>query len=160
MFLSSCSTLNIQPTKLAYQQTLLSAWEAHGRLSVSVNNDTKTSGFEVSFNHHDYKLILSTAFGFGQISIESNQQKLLVNDESINLTFNQWMTREMGWYLPIDTLAKILFKNEINSAHHWLIKISRYQLIDGIKYPKVIRFNHLTKPIRIKLLINEINQLK
>ncbi|BBB22859.1 conserved hypothetical protein [Abyssogena phaseoliformis symbiont OG214] len=160
LFLSSCSTLNIQPIKLAYQQTLPSVWEAHGRLSVSINNDTKTSGFEVSFNHHDYKLILSTALGFGQISIEFNQQKLLVNDKLINLMFNQWMMSEMGWYLPIDILAKILFKNEINSTRLWQTKISRYQLINGIQYPKVIRFNHLTKPIKIKLLINEVNQLK
>ncbi|MBW5290251.1 MAG: hypothetical protein Rsou_0669 [Candidatus Ruthia sp. Asou_11_S2] len=160
LFLSGCSTLNTQPTKLAHQQILPSVWEVYGRLSVSVNSDTKTSGFEVSFDHHDYKLILSTAFGFGQILIEFNQQKLLVNDELINLTFNQWMMSEMGWYLPIDTLAKILFKNEINSTHHWQIEISRYQLIDGIQYPKVIRFNHLSKPIKIKLLINEVNQLK
>ncbi len=160
MFLSSCSILNIQSVKLVHQQTLPSVWEVYGRLGVSVNNDTKTSGFEVSFDHHDYKLVLSTALGFGQISIESNQQRLLVNDKPINLTFNQWMISEMGWYLPIDTLAKILFKNEINSTRHWQIKISSYQLINGIQYPKVIRFNHLTKPIKIKLLINEVNQLK
>ncbi len=160
MFLSSCSTLNIHPTKLEYQQTLPSIWKVYGRLSVSVNSDTKTLGFEVSFDHHDYKLILSTAFGFGQILIESSQKKLLVNDKLINLTFNQWMTNEMGWYLPIDTLAKILFKNEINSTRHWQIKISSYQLIDDIQYPKVIRFNHLSKLIKIKLLINEVHKLK
>ncbi len=160
LFLSGCSTLNTQSTKLTHQQTLPSIWEVYGRLSVSVNSDTKISGFEVSFDHHDYKLILSTALGFGQILIEFNQQKLLVNDELINLTFNKWMTSEMGWYLPIDALAKILFKNEINSTRHWQVKISRYQLIDGIQYPKVIRFNHLIKPIKIKLLINEVNQLK
>jgi hypothetical protein len=160
LFLSSCSTLNTQPIKSAYQQTLPSVWEARGRLSVSVNNDTKTSGFEVSFNHHDYKLILTTALGFGQILIESNQQKLWVNDEPIKLTFNQWMMSEMGWYLPIDSLSKILFKNELGATRHWQIKVSRYQLINGVQIPKVIGFNHLTKPIKIKLLINAVNQLK
>jgi hypothetical protein len=85
---------------------------------------------------------------------------LWVNDEPIKLTFNQWMMSEMGWYLPIDSLSKILFKNELGTTRHWQIKVSRYQLINGVQIPKVIGFNHLTKPIKIKLLINAVNQLK
>ena len=70
------------------------------------------------------------------------------------------MSDEFGWYFPIQRLAPILFQHKQSVDDEWQVKIISYQQINGVNYPKIVRLNHLTKAIKIKLLINEVNELK
>ncbi len=70
------------------------------------------------------------------------------------------MIGEVGWYFPILELPKIIFKDKENIQDNWVIKVTRYQQINNIKYPKLIRLNHLKKPIKIKLMLTDIKPIK
>ncbi len=159
-FLQGCTTLEGKSVALNQALVIPAQWQAQGRASVSMEDYNQTTGFEIDFKNQHYVLILSAPLGLGQIVVKSNTQGLRVNDKQINLSLKQWMIGEFGWHFPIQKLALILFKQQKNIDHEWRINIISYQQIDEIGYPKIVRLNHLTKAIKIKLLISKVNELK
>ncbi|SFV78163.1 hypothetical protein MNB_SUP05-10-843 [hydrothermal vent metagenome] len=161
MLLSGCSTIPEQVVHTSNTfKVVPDAWQAQGRVGVVFNGRTENVGFKLDFKKQAYQLTLTATLGVGQIMIESNNLGLLVDGKLVESNFEHWMTRELGWYFPIQKLAPILFQHEQQVDDKWAISISNYQQINKVNYPKIVRLNHLTKPIKIKLLISEVNQLK
>jgi len=135
-FLQGCTTLESKPVKPNPSLATPTQWQAQGRVGVSMNERNQTVGFIIDAKNQDYTLTLSASLGVGQISVKSNAQSLWVDGKAIESNLKQWMINEFGWYFPI------------------------YQQINGVSYPRIVRLNHLTKAIKIKLLISEVNELK
>ncbi len=159
-FLQGCSTLENKPVKPSSSLTIPAQWHTQGRASVSTSERNQNIGFTIDFKNQDYTLTLSASLGLGQIIVKSNTQGLSVNAQQIDTNLKQWMIDEFGWYFPIQKLALILFKHQKSINHEWRVNIDSYQKIDGVSYPKIVRLNHLTKAIKIKLLISGVNELK
>ena len=159
-FLQGCTTLESKPVKPIPSLAIPTQWQAQGRVGVSTNERNQTVGFVIKAKNQDYTLTLSASLGLGQASVKSNAQGLWVDGKKIESNLKQWMINEFGWYFPIQKLAPILFQHEQSIDHEWHVNITSYQQINGISYPRIVRLNHLTKAIKIKLLIGEVNELK
>jgi len=159
-FLQGCTILESKPVKLNPSLAIPIQWQAQGRISVSMNERNQTIGFVIDSKNQDYIFVLSAALGLGQINVKSNAQGLWVDGKVIKTNLKQWMLNEFGWYFPIQRLAPILFQHKQYINHEWHVDIANYQQFNGISYPKIVRLNHLTKAIKIKLLISEVNKLK
>ncbi|SFV80754.1 hypothetical protein MNB_SUP05-6-831 [hydrothermal vent metagenome] len=129
-------------------------------MGVSTNERNQTIGFVIKVKNQDYILTLSASLGLGQASVKSNAQGLWVDGKKIESSLKQWMINEFGWYFPIHKLAPILFQHKQSIDREWHVNITSYQQINEISYPRIVRLNHLTKAIKIKLLIGKVNELK
>lgn len=162
LLLSGCSmTLNkstIRPINAV--DTIPNVWQAKGRIGGVVEQQVQNSGFDITFKDQSYKLILSAVLGLGEVVIESNHKGLWVDKKLISTDFKQWMMGEVGWYFPILELPKIIFKNKTKIQNNWKIRAARYQQINNIRYPGLIRLNHLKKPIKIKLILTDVKLIK
>ncbi len=159
-FLQGCTTLESKPVKFSPSLVIPAQWQAQGRAGVSTNDRNQAIGFVINAKNQDYTLVLSASLGLGQINVKSNTQGLWVDGKAIESSLEQWMSDEFGWYFPIQKLAPILFQHKQSIDQEWQVKIASYQQINGLSYPRVVRLNHLTKAIKIKLLISEVNKLK
>ncbi len=156
--LSGCETMhNYSDQALKHPAKIPNIWSAQGRLSVTTTDKVETAGFEIEFEQQNYKLKLNATLGLGQVIIESREHGLLVNSQTTNMSFDRWMMNKMGWYFPINDIDKILFQSATKISNRWDVSISSYKNINGINYPKVVRFNHLEHPIKIKLVLSNIN---
>jgi len=159
-FLQGCTTLESKPVKPGSSLTIPMQWQTQGRASVSTSEHNQNIGFAIDFKNQNYTLTLSASLGLGQVVVKSNAQGLSVNDQQIDTNLEQWMINEFGWHFPIQKLAPILFQHQQSIDQEWQVKIASYQQINGVSYPKIVRLNHLTKAIKIKLLISKVNKLK
>jgi outer membrane biogenesis lipoprotein LolB len=159
-FLQGCATLDGKPIKPAPSLAIPTQWQAQGRAGVSMGKRNQNIGFVINAKNQDYTLKLSATLGLGQINIKSNTQSLWVDGKIIESNLEQWMSDEFGWYFPIQKLAPILFQHKQSVDDGWQVKITSYQQINGVSYPRIVHLNHLTKAIKIKLLISEVNELK
>ena len=159
-FLQGCTTLESKSVKPIPSLIIPEQWHAQGRVGVSMNERNQTIGFVIKVKNQDYILTLSASLGLGQASVKSNAQGLWVDGKKIESSLKQWMINEFGWYFPIHKLAPILFQHKQSIDREWHVNITSYQQINEISYPRIVRLNHLTKAIKIKLLIGEVNELK
>jgi outer membrane biogenesis lipoprotein LolB len=161
LLLSGCSMILNKSTTYPINavDTIPSVWQAKGRIGGIVDQQVQNSGFDITFKDQFYKLTLSAVLGLGEIVIESNSKGLWVDKKLISTDFKQWMISKVGWYFPILELPKIIFKNKKKIQDSWMIKVTRYHQINNIKYPKLIRLNHLKKPIKIKLMLTDIKPI-
>ncbi len=160
LFLQSCTTIETKPVNINPPLVIPTAWQTQGRVGVVFDGKSRSAGFSVDFRQNNYKLTLTATLGLGQFVIQSDDQNLLVNDKVVNTNFKQWMLNEFGWYFPVQKLPDILFKHDQRVTEDWTINIARYQAVDSISYPKIVRLNHRSQAIKIKLVLGEINQLK
>ena len=162
LLLSGCGMTLNKPTIYPVNAVdiIPSVWQAKGRIGGVVDQKVQNSGFDITFEDQSYKLTLSAVLGLGEVVIESNSKGLWVDKKLISTDFKQWMISKVGWYFPILELPKIIFKNKKKIQDSWMIKVTRYQQINNIKYPKLIRLNHLKKPIKIKLMLTDIKPIK
>ena len=159
-FLQGCTTLGSKSVKPIPSLIIPEQWHAQGRVGVSTNERNQTIGFVIKVKNQDYILTLSASLGLGQASVKSNAQGLWVDGKKIESSLKQWMINEFGWYFPIHKLAPILFQHKQSIDREWHVNITSYQQINEISYPRIVRLNHLTKAIKIKLLIGKVNELK
>jgi len=159
-FLQGCTTLESKSVKPIPSLIIPEQWHAQGRVGVSMNERNQTIGFVIKVKNQDYILTLSASLGLGQASVKSNAQGLWVDGKKIESSLKQWMINEFGWYFPIHKLAPILFQHKQSIDREWHVNITSYQQINEISYPRIVRLNHLTKAIKIKLLIGKVNELK
>jgi outer membrane biogenesis lipoprotein LolB len=159
-FLQGCTTLESKSVKPIPSLIIPEQWHAQGRVGVSTNERNQTIGFVIKVKNQDYILTLSASLGLGQASVKSNAQGLWVDGKKIESSLKQWMINEFGWYFPIHKLAPILFQHKQSIDREWHVNITSYQQINEISYPRIVRLNHLTKAIKIKLLIGKVNELK
>ena len=89
--------------------------------------------------------------------IKSDAQTLLVNDKPINSTLKHWMNEELGWYFPVQKIPSIVFSRQTKIDTDWQIEVMSYQQLNQTNYPRVVRFSHTSKPIKIKLVLSNIN---
>lgn len=161
LLLSGCSvTLDksiVRPVSVA--DTIPSMWQAKGRIGGVVDQQVQNSGFKIIFKDQYYKLTLSAVLGLGEVVIESNSQGLWVDKKLVSTDFKKWMISEVGWYFPVLEFPKIVFKNKKTIQDNWTANIARYQQIGDTRYPKLIRLNHLKKPIKIKLMLTDIKPI-
>ena len=158
VLLSGCSITLNKPTVKPVDtvQVIPDMWQAKGRVGGIVDQQVQNSGFDIIFKGVYYKLTLSAVLGLGQVLIESNPQGLWIDGKLIPGNFKQWMTAQVGWYFPITELTYVVFKGRKKMNNDWDVEISRYQQINNIKRPKLIRLKHLKKPIKIKLMLADI----
>ena len=160
LFLSGCATLETQTTKFKTPQSVPSVWQSSGRLSATIDGVLQSAGFDIRQQNNNYQLLLTGNLSLGQIKFEFDHQQLLVNNQVVNKNLKQWMLSETGWYFPIEIFADVLFKSRTGRVDDWLINIGRYQSINKVSYPKIVHLKHQSKPIKIKLSIVKVNQLK
>lgn len=162
LLLSGCGMTLNQPTIYPVNAVdiIPSVWQAKGRIGGVIDQKVQNSGFDITFKDQSYKLTLSAVLGLGEVVIESNSKGLWVDKKLISTDFKQWMISKVGWYFPILELPKIIFKNKKKIQDSWMIKVTRYQKINNIRYPKLIRLNHLKKPIKIKLMLTDVKPIK
>ncbi len=161
LLLSGCSiTWNKSATlPVNTLDTIPSVWQAKGRIGGVVDQQVQNSGFDITFKDQYFQLTLSAVLGLGEVVIKSNSQGLWVDEELVTTDFNQWMTNQVGWYFPILEFPKIVFKHKKIIQGDWLAEITRYQQINNIRYPRMIRLNHLKKPIKIKLILTDVKAI-
>jgi len=160
LFLQGCTILESKPVQINPPLVVPNEWQAQGRAGVVFDGKSENAGFEVDFKGKNYRLTLTAALGLGQFIVQSNERGFLVNNKLVNANLQQWMMSEFGWHFPVQKLPDILFKHDQKTTNNWAINITRYQTINGISYPKIVRLNHLNQAIKIKLVLGEINQLK
>lgn len=158
--LSACSTVSERTEDLVYSSNIPSAWRMMGWLSVTVDNKTETASFELSREGEYHQLTLGNSFGFGQMQVKQTPQGLLVNGELTGLSLQEWMVAELDWSFPVEKLEHLVFKHNLENSEGWQVKVSKYQPINGVTYPKIVRFERAYKAIKIKLLLRKINRLK
>jgi outer membrane biogenesis lipoprotein LolB len=159
LFLQGCETLNIQQHN-ASVGTTPDAWSAKGRVSIIVENTHQNLGFEIEFLEQVFKLSLTDALGLAQVNVHSSKQGLLINQLPTELSLQQWMKQKLGSDIPLDSLSSIIFKHQLNTNHEWQMKISRFMPYQEASVAKLVKLQHRYKPIKIKLLFQEVNQLK
>jgi outer membrane biogenesis lipoprotein LolB len=159
LFLQGCETLNIRKQPVT-SGSIPESWSAKGRAGVSVDDSYQSVGFDVEFAAQEFELVLVGALGLGKVNIRSTAQGLWVNHQRTSLSLQQWMEQELGWHLPLSSLAKIIFEHRLNASHEWQVKISRFMSYQEVNVAKLVKLQHQHKPIKIKLLFQEVNQLK
>ena len=152
----------LQPTKLEPIKSVgvPKVWQAQGRMSVVNDTLRQSYQFDVSFDYDDYQIKLSAPLGLAVIEIVSNNQTISVNNQAINTSLTQWLQTELGWSFSLEALAEIIFQPQTAALDDWQVDIIKYQTIDSFRYPKIVRLKHQKQAIKIKLLINKVNQLK
>ncbi|WXT99707.1 MAG: Outer-membrane lipoprotein LolB [Catillopecten margaritatus gill symbiont] len=158
--LSACSTLTERFEIPIYSSSIPDAWAMEGRLNATVDSKTESASFELSRQGKYHQLTLNNSFGFGQIQVKQTAQGLLVDGKLTGLSLQEWMLIELGWKFPIAKLERLVFKHDLKDAEGWWMKVSKYQSINGITYPKIVHFKSEYRAIKIKLLLKEINRLK
>ncbi|MDC9726692.1 MAG: lipoprotein insertase outer membrane protein LolB [Candidatus Thioglobus sp.] len=155
LLLSSCSTLPVPQSKT----TLIDpqgSWQVNGRLSAIVDNKAQQSSFKLKFNGKDFDLTLTGVLGIGQMNLTSSASKLRVDGQLTQLSLNQLMTQELGWYFPIEQLRYIIFEQQLLGDSLWQLQSVKLAPGQSTKVTKIAKLKHLTKPIKIKLLFQEI----
>lgn len=137
-----------------------SVWQAQGRMSVSSDTHRQSYQFDISFDYDNYQIKLSAPLGLATIQIKSNNQKIRVNNQVVKTSLAQWLKTELGWSFSLEALAEIIFQPQTAVLDDWQVDIIKYQTIDSFRYPKIVRLKHQKQAIKIKLLINKVNQLK
>ncbi|BAS68068.1 MAG: hypothetical protein DSY43_02570 [Gammaproteobacteria bacterium] len=158
--LSACSTVSERMENLPYSQSIPKAWAIAGRLSATIDGKTESVSFELQQQRGFYQLILTGTLGFGQRKVEQTQRGLLVDGKLMGLSLQEWMVAELGWYFPVAKLEQLVFMHDLKNAKYWQMKVSKYQEINGVAYPKIVRFKNTVRTVKIKLLLREINRLK
>ncbi|MBA5248190.1 MAG: hypothetical protein FE834_01445 [Gammaproteobacteria bacterium] len=156
--LSACTTVSERTENWIYSQYIPKSWTLEGRLSVSVDADTETADFALNRQGKYHQLTLTGAFGFGQMQVKQTAHGLLVDDTLTGQTLQEWMSAELGWIFPVEKLERLVFKHNLENTENWQVSMSKYQVIHGIAYPKIVRFKNTTKAIKIKLLLREVNR--
>ncbi|SFV86337.1 hypothetical protein MNB_SUP05-SYMBIONT-4-632 [hydrothermal vent metagenome] len=159
-FLSACSTMSKYTQNLVYSNNIPSAWTMTGRLSATNKGETESANFELNRKGKYHQLTLSNTLGFGQIQIQQTAQGLLVDDKLTEQTLQEWMRVKLGWSFPVEKLERLVFKHDLSNAENWQVKVSKYQVINEVAYPKIVRLVNVDKAIKIKLLLRKINRLK
>ncbi len=145
---------------MTYSNSIPNAWSIQGRASITHNDKTEIIDFALNRKNQHSELTLTGSLGFGQIKIKQTALGLLVDNKLNPLSLQAWMQRKLGWQLPIDALAEVVFKHHFADKQDWQIKVSKYQVINALTYPKIVRLKHLDKHIKIKLLLRAVNRLK
>ena len=159
LFLQGCETLNIQDQPIT-SGSIPESWSAKGRAGVSVDDSYQSVGFDIEFVDQEFELVLLGTLGLGKVNIRSTAQGLWVNHQRTSLSLQQWMERELGWHLPLNILANIIFEHQLNANHEWQMKIDKFMSYQEASVAKLVKLQHQYKPIKIKLLFQEVNQLK
>jgi len=159
LFLQGCETLNTQ-TQFTTPGTIPNAWIANGRASISANDRHQSVSFNIQFVDQDFELVLMGALGLGEVNLRSTTHSLLVDHSQTPLNLQQWMEQELGWYFPFDVLPSIIFEHRSDVNNEWQVEINKFMPYKGMSVAKVVKLQHQDKPIKIKLLLQEVNQLK
>lgn len=159
-FLSACSTLPKQTQTIIYPNSIPNAWLIQGRASITHNGKTETANFKLSRKDNHSQLTLTGPFGFGQITVQQTPLGLLVNEKPSHLSLQAWMQLKLGWVVPINELERVIFKSSFTQQQDWHIEVSKYQLINAIHYPKIIRLKHTNRSVKVKLLLKEVHRLE
>ncbi len=132
------------------------SWQVDGRMSVIVDNKVQQLSFNLKFNGKDFDLTLMGALGMGQANLVLNASKLSIDGRLTQLSLNQLMTQELGWYFPIEQLRYIIFEQQLSGNSLWQLQVIRLASGQPTKVTKIAKLKHLTKPIKIKLLFQKI----
>lgn len=132
------------------------SWQVDGRMSVIVDNKVQQLSFNLKFNGKDFDLTLMGALGMGQTNLVLNASKLSIDGRLTQLSLNQLMTQELGWYFPIEQLRYIIFEQQLSGNSLWQLQVIRLASDQPTKVTKIAKLKHLTKPIKIKLLFQKI----
>ena len=159
LFLQGCETLNIREQSIA-SGAIPESWSAKGRVGVSVDDSYQSVGFDIEFTAQEFELVLVGTLGLGEVNIRSTAQGLWINHQRTSLSLQQWMERELGWHLPLNILANIIFEHQLNASHEWQVRIAKFMPYQEASVAKLVKLQHQHKPIKIKLLFQEVNQLK
>lgn len=158
--LSACTTVSERPENWVYSRHIPKYWTLEGRLSVSVDDDTETANFVLNRQGEYHQLTLTGTLGFGQMQVKQTVQGLLVDGELTGQTLREWMRAELGWIFPVEKIERLVFKHNLEDTENWRVFVSKYQVINGVAYPKIVRFNNVAKTIKIKLVLRGVNRLK
>ena len=159
LFLQGCETLNTQ-TQYTTPGTIPNAWNAKGRASILANDSHQSVSFNIQFVDQDFELVLVGALGLGEVNLRSTTQGLLVDHVQTPLNLQQWMDQELDWYFPFNVLPSIIFEHQSDINEEWQVEISKFMPYEGVSVAKMVKLQHQDKPIKIKLLLQEVNQLK
>lgn len=135
-------------------------WEANGRIGVINKGQSQSVGFDIKFDHQVFELVLIGTLGLGQISVKSTEKGLFVNETKVELNLEQWMNQTLGWYFPLEELPNIVFQHRLNNQNNWTMNIRKFMIYKGFYLAKVIKLQHQSREIKIKLLFREFDQLK
>ena len=158
LLISSCSTIDNTKVAPIYSSTIPDSWDIKGRLSATNGDQNNTSGFELKYNNNNFSINLTAALGLGNVSIQSIDNNLIINNKLITHGIKTWSKENLGWYLDPKDIAKIVFTHDINANKNWSISISKYQQIKGLTYPKILLLQKRDNSTTIKLLISSINR--
>jgi len=156
LLLQSCTTQDSRPKLVVKPGNIPTEWQAKGRLGVVDDNKMQNLGFIVNFKDQNFNLTLTSALGMGEVNIVSSVQGLQINGNKSKLNLHQWMKQALGWYFPLDKLPTIVFKHQLDVGSTWQIEITKFQSFKEMSVAKIIKLNHNNKPIRFKLLLQEI----
>jgi len=159
LFLQGCETLNTQ-TQYNAPSIIPSAWLAKGRASILANDSHQSVSFDIKFIDQEFEMVLVGALGLGEVNLRSTTQGLLVDHVKTPLKLQQWMEQELGWYFPLNTLPSIIFEHRSDINDEWQVEINKFMPYKGVSVAKMVILQHQDKPIKIKLLLQEVNQLK
>lgn len=160
LLLSACMIATEPQIRPQYgDKSLPKFWQASGKMSIKTPHKLENAHFEIEVKEQNFILILTTAFGFGQVIIEPHTQGLLVNNKVFAGDFKTWMLQKYGWYFPLQNLTPLLFTPNPSPPKNWQISISSPPQINPTAHPKIIRFNHLHQSVKIKLAFTHIDIL-
>ncbi|MBT3276585.1 lipoprotein insertase outer membrane protein LolB [Candidatus Thioglobus sp.] len=159
LFLQGCETLNTQ-THYSVPSIAPDAWSAKGRAGILVNGSNQNISFNISFVEQEFEMVLVSALGLGEVNVRSTEHGLFVDHVQTPLNLQQWMTQELGWNFPLHSLSDIIFKHRLDAQSEWQVQIGKFMPYQGSSIAKMVKLKHRNKPIKIKLLLQEVNQLK
>ena len=159
LFLQGCEMLNTQ-TQYNTPDVIPNAWIAKGRASILANDNHQSVIFDIKFIDQEFEMVLVGALGLGKVNLHSTAQGLLVDHVQTPLKLQQWMEQELGWYFPLNTLPNIVFNQRLNINDEWQVEINKFMPYKSASIAKMVILQHQNKPIKIKLLLQEVNQLK
>jgi outer membrane biogenesis lipoprotein LolB len=159
LFLQGCETLNTQ-THYSAPSVTPDAWSAKGRAGVLVNDNNQSISFDISFVDQEFEMALVGALGLGEVNIRSTESGLFIDHAQTSLNLQQWMEQELGWDFPLHSLPDIIFEHRLDVQSEWQVEISKFMSYQGVSVAKIVKLQHRNNPIKIKLLLQEVNQLK
>ncbi len=85
------------------------------------------------------------------MKIEKNARGMWVDDKRISGSLKAWMLANYGWYFPVESFGEMIFTRHFSHSDWQLKVVSSKQ-----HYPRVIRLIHRHKPIKLKLILRQI----
>jgi outer membrane biogenesis lipoprotein LolB len=163
IFLQGCSLFDTQRVQKTIYK-LPEKWQADGNIGIFVNQERQNASFAVQFGVHNFRFEITSALGMGGMHLEQDGYGLRVDGSRVEMGLNTWMSQKLGWSFPVEHLGAIIFSDKVRRANNlrgraafthkdWRIKISSY---DKNSLPKILRFEHKHKNIKIKLRLKNI----